>query len=151
MTTARFHHLSCVASALCCALALPLSAAHELDGRDVVGGEAIYAEHCAACHGADLEGQENWQTANSDGTMPAPPHDETGHTWHHDNQLLFTYTELGGAGYLQQRGITGFTSAMPAFGETLSDDQIWDVLAYIRSTWSERVQEIQAARNKPHF
>ncbi len=128
----------------------PALAAHQLDGRDLPNGEAVYAEHCAVCHGANLEGEENWRVANDDGTMPAPPHDETGHTWHHGNDVLFDYTKLGGDGYLEKRGITGFTSAMPAFGETLSDDEIWDVLAFIRSTWPERVQEVQAARNLPH-
>lgn len=126
------------------------SAGHELEGRDIANGQSLYATHCAACHGADLEGQPQWQTPNADGTLPAPPHDETGHTWHHDNQLLFTYTKLGGQGTLAARGITNFDSGMPGFADVISDDEIWDVLAYIRSTWPERVQDNQAARNPPH-
>ena len=82
--------------------------------------------------------------------LPAPPHDQTGHTWHHDNQLLFEYTKLGGKAALSARGVTGFASGMPGFGETLTDEEIWDILAYIRSTWPERIQDIQAARNPPH-
>ena len=128
----------------------PAGASHKLDGRDIANGQALYAENCAACHGADLEGQPNWQQQNADGTLPAPPHDETGHTWHHDNQLLFDYTRLGGQAALKARGVAGMVSGMPAFGETLTDDEIWDILAYIRSTWPERVQEMQAARNPPH-
>ncbi|MBL4645745.1 MAG: c-type cytochrome, partial [Rhizobiales bacterium] len=46
-------------------------------------GAVIYAEYCASCHGADLEGQPNWQSPDADGKMPAPPHDQRGHTWHH--------------------------------------------------------------------
>ena len=125
-------------------------AAHELDGRDILRGQTIYAEQCASCHGAELQGQPNWQRPNDDGTMPAPPHDETGHTWHHDNQLLFTYTKLGGQGALAERGITNFKSGMPGFADVISDEEIWDILAYIRSTWPERVQEIQAGRNPLH-
>lgn len=125
-------------------------AGHELDNRKIDAGRVLYQDHCAVCHGANLEGQPNWQTPNADGTLPAPPHDETGHTWHHDNQLLFAYTRLGGAGALAERGMTGFASGMPAFGETVSDDQIWDILAYIRSTWPARVQEVQTQRNPPH-
>ena len=60
------------------------------------------------------------------------------------------YTRLGGATALEVRGGTGFNSGMPAFGETLTDDEIWDILAYIRSTWSEREREVQANRNPPH-
>jgi hypothetical protein len=106
--------------------------------------------HHRVCHGANLEGQPDWQVAGPDGVLPAPPHDETGHTWHHDNGLLFDYTRLGGQSALAMRGITGFRSGMPAFEGSLSDDEIWDVLAYIRSTWPERVQAIQAAQNPPH-
>lgn len=131
-------------------LANPLFAAHELDNRDVSAGQGLYAEHCAACHGENLEGAENWQQQNEDGTWPAPPHDDTGHTWHHDNVLLFETTKLGGQGALALRGITNFDSGMPAFGDSLTDQEIWNILAFIRSTWPERIQTIQAGRNPPH-
>lgn len=123
---------------------------HELDNRDVTQGQILYAEQCASCHGANLEGQPDWRNTDANGILPAPPHDETGHTWHHDNQLLFEYTRLGGAEALAARGVEGFQSGMPGFSEGLSDDDIWDILAYIQSTWPERVREIQAGRNRPH-
>ena len=132
------------------ASAAQLSAGHELDGRDIAAGQLTYAEHCAACHGANLEGQENWQSPDENGIRPAPPHDANGHTWHHDNQLLFDYTLLGGREALNQRGIQNAPSAMPGFAETLSEEEIWNTLAYIRSTWPERIQNIQQMRNPPH-
>lgn len=125
-------------------------AGHELDSRDIGGGKVLYKEHCASCHGPNLEGQPNWRSLNDDGTLPAPPHDETGHTWHHDNQMLYDYTALGGAGALAERGITNFKSAMPGFADVITEEEIWDILAYIRSTWSKRIQEIQAGRNPSH-
>lgn len=125
-------------------------AEHEFQHRDLLAGRNLYAQHCASCHGADLEGEANWKTRKEDGTMPAPPHDATGHTWHHDSLLLFEYTQLGGAGALAKRGITDFASAMPGFGETLSNGEIWDILAFIQSTWPEEVQDIQAARTPGH-
>lgn len=133
-------------------LVLPTAAAagHELDDRDIGTGKRHYAEHCASCHGANLEGQPNWKTRNSDGTLPAPPHDESGHTWHHDNQLLFDYTKRGGEVALAERGVADFKSGMPAFEDTLTDGEIWNILSYIRSTWSVRVQSIQSGRNPPH-
>ena len=131
-------------------LSLPAHADHELDGRDIVRGEMLYQENCAACHGANLEGQPDWQTPNPDGTLPAPPHDVTGHTWHHDNVLLFDYVKLGGQGALAARGVTDFNSGMPGFDGVITDEDIRDVLAFIRSTWPERVQDIQASRNRPH-
>ena len=52
------------------------------DNRRLVAlGKRIYAEHCASCHGANLEGQPNWRIRKPDGRMPAPPHDSSGHTW----------------------------------------------------------------------
>lgn len=123
---------------------------HELENRDIAAGEVLYRDHCAACHGVNLQGERNWQFQNPDGTMPAPPHDETGHTWHHDNELLFEYTRLGGEGLMAARGSSGFKSGMPGFEDILSDDDIWNILAFIRSTWPERVKEVQAMRNLPH-
>lgn len=135
---------------LIAAISSPALASHELDSRNLQNGQRLYADQCASCHGANLEGQPDWRTPNEDGILPAPPHDETGHTWHHDNALLFDYTKLGGQAALEQRGVTGFESGMPGFGDILTDDEIWDILAYIRSTWPERIQEMQATRNTPH-
>lgn len=126
------------------------AADHNWEHRDIFAGQSLYANNCASCHGAKLEGQPNWQSPNADGVLSAPPHDRTGHTWHHDDELLFEYTKLGGAAALEVRGVTGFNSGMPAFGETHTDDEIWDILAYIRSIWSEREREVQASRNPPH-
>ena len=123
---------------------------HALDDRDIDSGQALYKQHCASCHGADLEGQPDWRRPGKDGLLPAPPHDASGHTWHHDNRMLFDYTKLGGEGLMEARGVAGFRSGMPGLGHVMSDDEIWDVLAYIRSTWPERIREIQAARNPEH-
>ena len=106
-----------------------------LASEDLAQGAKLYTEHCASCHGAKLEGAPNWRSRGADGLLPAPPHDETGHTWHHGDRLLFDYTKLGGEGLLAARGITDFESAMPGFAEILTDDEIRLVLAFIKSTW----------------
>lgn len=134
------------------ALALALvpqtgAADHVLGGRDLTAGAALYAENCASCHGGDLEGQPDWQSPGSDGVLPAPPHDESGHTWHHDTALLLDYTRLGGAEALAARGVKDFKSGMPAFADVLTDDQILDILAFIRSTWPDEVREVQDMRS----
>ena len=104
---------------------------------DLSQGAALYAAHCASCHGAELEGAPNWQRRGPDGRFPAPPHDETGHTWHHGDQLLFDYTKLGGKATLAARGVENFNSGMPGFGDLLTDDEILDILAFIKSSWPE--------------
>ncbi len=57
-------------------------------------GRQIYLTNCASCHGVNLEGQPDWQQANPDGSLRAPPHDETGHTWHHGDANLFQSIKL---------------------------------------------------------
>ena len=141
--------MKCLILILLCSTSIA-SANHELEDRNVSAGQILYTNNCASCHGAKLEGQPNWQSPNSDGILPAPPHDATGHTWHHDNELLFEYTKLGGKGALAARGITDFNSGMPAFDGVVSDEDIWDILAFIKSTWPEREQDAQASRNPPH-
>jgi mono/diheme cytochrome c family protein len=109
-------------------------------------GAALYAENCAECHGVSLEGQPDWRQPNADGTYPAPPHDQTGHTWHHDDAYLFAYTKFGGAAVLAQMGITNVPSAMPGFAEKLDDDDIRAVLAYIEASWPDQVRAARKAR-----
>ena len=118
-----------------------------LGGGDIATGKLLYAENCAACHGANLEGQANWQTPLSDGRLPAPPHDESGHTWHHGDQMLFDYTKLGGQAVLEAQGVS-FDSGMPGFADQLSDEDIHAILAYIRSTWPEPIRKMQRERTK---
>ncbi len=113
-----------------------------------VRGQVIYAQNCASCHGANLEGQENWRVENEDGTLPAPPHSAEGHTWHHDDGMLFDYTKFGGQQTMEALGIENFKSGMPAFGDVLTDDQINDVWAFIKSTWSDRERNAQAERTR---
>ncbi len=115
---------------------------------DPRAGARLYAENCASCHGDQLQGEPDWQIENEDGTLPAPPHDTTGHTWHHGDGLLFTYTKLGGQAALAARGVSGFKSGMPGFGDTLSDQEIWDILAFIKSTWPDRVRATQQIRTE---
>jgi len=126
------------------ALIVTLPGAEAFAG-DIRLGRALYAAHCAACHGADLEGALDWQRRAPDGRFPAPPHDETGHTWHHGDAMLFDYTRRGGQAFLDDLGV-GFESGMPGFGDVLSDAEIEAILAFIRSTWPERIREFQAAR-----
>lgn len=131
-------------------IATSAMADHELENRDHAVGQSIYADRCASCHGVNLEGQPNWRSMDENGILPAPPHDRTGHTWHHDNQLLFDYTKLGGEGALAARGMTNFKSGMPAFDDVMSDEEIWDVLGFIQSTWSDEIKDAQKGRNPKH-
>ena len=108
-------------------------------------GETVYATHCASCHGAELEGQPDWRSANEDGTWKAPPHDETGHTWHHPDAYLLDRIRNGTGGLDAQMQAL---SNMPAYADLLNDAEIDAVLAYIKSAWPADIQASQAAMNE---
>lgn len=101
-------------------------------------GRQIYEANCADCHGVNLQGQPNWQPPGADGLMPAPPHDETGHTWHHTTELLFAITKYG---IVEAANLEGYQSAMPAYEGVLTDGEIEAVLSFIKSQWPEELQE----------
>jgi mono/diheme cytochrome c family protein len=114
----------------------PSGSATSGDSGRVSEGKVVYERHCASCHGAKLEGQPNWQVRKPDGRLPAPPHDASGHTWHHPDKVLVGLIEHGPAPYAP----AGYLSDMPGFRGVLSEEQIGDVLAYIKSTWPPEVQ-----------
>ena len=113
------------------------------DAAQVALGRGIYAEHCAMCHGASLEGQPNWMERKPDGRLPAPPHDVTGHTWHHPDQQLMLITKKGLSAV-----VPGYQSDMPAFENVLTDEEIAAVLAFIESRWPSDIRERQRAMTR---
>lgn len=112
------------------------------DTGQVALGKSVYARRCAACHGTNLEGQPNWRDKLASGRMPAPPHDASGHTWHHPDTVLFGITKHGLVP--GKYAPPGYQSDMPAFGSALSDEEIWAVLAHIKSVWPEKIRQAQA-------
>lgn len=109
-----------------------------LDAAKVARGQEVYVASCASCHGAALQGQFNWRQRLPNGRMPAPPHDDSGHTWHHPDEVLFGITKEGLVP--GKYGPPGYVSDMPAFGGVLGDADIAAVLSYIQSRWSPEVR-----------
>jgi mono/diheme cytochrome c family protein len=117
------------------------SAADPDNAQQVTLGKPLYDQHCQSCHGAGFEGQPNWRERLPNGRMPAPPHDASGHTWHHPDTVLFSITRDGLVP--GRTAPPGYQSDMPAFGGKLTDGQIWAVLAYIKSSWPPEVRTAQ--------
>lgn len=116
------------------------------DAKVLARGETIYRDRCTACHGQHLEGQPEWRSRGPDGLLPAPPHDETGHTWHHADDLLFRITKYGVGAAIND---PTYKSSMPGFEATLSDDEIVAVLSWIKSTWPPSVRAHNDEINAP--
>jgi mono/diheme cytochrome c family protein len=111
------------------------------DRARIAAGRAVYDRHCASCHGAKLEGEPNWREKKPTGRMPAPPHDASGHTWHHSDAVLFGITKFGLVP--GKYAPPGYESDMPGFGGALADDEILAVIAYIKSTWPDEIRRAQ--------
>ncbi|QAA93196.1 c-type cytochrome [Pollutimonas thiosulfatoxidans] len=107
----------------------------------VMQGKAIYANNCAACHGESLQGQPNWRERMPNGRLPAPPHDKTGHTWHHPDAMLVDMVKNGLVP--GRTAPPGYVSDMPAYRHVLSDQEISAVLSYIKSSWPPKVLAAQ--------
>ena len=110
------------------------------DPAQVSRGRVVYEQRCVVCHGQRLEGQPNWRARLPNGRLPAPPHDDTGHSWHHPDEVLFAIVKNG---LVPPYAPAGYESDMFAFGQVLSDEDILAVLAYIESHWSGKVAKIR--------
>lgn len=108
-------------------------------------GEQLYRVHCASCHGENLQGQPNWRERGPDGRLPAPPHDDSGHTWHHPDEVLFQLTKDGVA---KAAGLPDYPTNMPAYGGTLSDADIVAVLSWIKSRWTPETRRLHDEVNR---
>jgi mono/diheme cytochrome c family protein len=92
-------------------------------------GEALFQTHCLVCHGADGRGMGPGAVG-----LPHPPADLT-HHFHRSagdgDAYLFWRVSEGG----QVEPFRSMPSVMPAFKTVLSEDERWDVLAYVHVTF----------------
>ena len=90
-------------------------------------GEQLYQTYCMVCHGSDGRG-----TGPAARSLPHPPADLT-HHFHNQpgdgDAYLFWRVSEGG----EVEPFKSMRSAMPSFKTVLSEDQRWDVLAYVHS------------------
>lgn len=143
MIAVRKLMLSVAGAALTITAGLALFLLERPQAPEIARGQKLYAASCASCHGSKLEGEPNWQSPKPNGRMPAPPHDATGHTRHHSDRELFLITKKGLAAV-----VPGYTSDMPAFESVLSDDEIAQILAYIKSKWPDEARRYQEERSR---
>ncbi len=114
----------------------PRDAATTLDPERVARGKAIYEANCAACHGRKGVGEDpaNYEAA---GGYLAPPLDSSGHAWHHTDRDLMAFIANGSPN----------TPRMRAWKTTLTQEQIGDVVQYIKSLWGPRERNCQGPRH----
>ena len=131
--------LACVVVVAACA-PIGLTDPEGTPARDEVPrGKELYQQFCASCHGVDLAGDPDWKTPNDDGSFPPPPHDTSGHTWHHSDQTLIQ---------IIRDGSDSPQSRMPQFGDQLTDDDMISILEYLKGHWGEKEREYQRQLNE---
>lgn len=117
------------------------------DAKLLEDGEKIYQQYCASCHGMQGEGMPNWERQNAQGELPAPPHGPKGHTWKHSDAMLYRLISEGWRDpWNETERLT-----MPAFGDTLTPQQIRSVVTYIKTLWTpeQRRHQAEASQDEP--
>jgi len=109
----------------------------------IAKGKIAYENNCVSCHQINLSGAENWKALDEDGHRKAPPLNGTGHTWHHDDKTLHSIIKYGLA-----KLVKNYQGKMAGFGDVLNDDEIDNVLAYIKSYWPKDKYQYQIDLNK---
>lgn len=98
----------------------------EVNEANLAAGKRIYYRNCMYCHGDDLDGKGHFANAFN----PLPANFRDGGTI---SQLEETYVywrvATGGPGLPQ--GATPWNSSMPVWQDFLSDEEIWQVVAYV--------------------
>lgn len=133
LTVSVFLAAACTTQASTLVATTSLPPLPTLDPARIRKGKELYQAHCASCHGVQAEGAPNWATPEPDGLYPAPPHDDTGHTWHHSDRVLYEAIYGGMSDPLRP----GSPLRMPAWGSQLSDAEIRVLIEYFQSLWSE--------------
>ena len=95
-------------------------------------GLKLYQQHCAACHGRQGEGAPNWRERDAEGHYKPPPLNGSGHTWHHPQRVLMD---------IIRNGTIRLGGKMPAWKDTLTDDEIKLILYWSKAQWPKELYE----------
>ncbi|MEK1894310.1 MAG: cytochrome c [Rhizobium sp.] len=102
------------------------------DDPRMISGGAIYRDNCSACHGGQGKGGNHLFPSLASNSMTQQPNVET----------LARIVIAGTHGVGTTDAPT--TPSMPSFGWRLNDQQIADVLTYVRNSWGNSAAPVSA-------
>lgn len=110
-----------------------------LDKERVARGQVIYNQYCVKCHGEKGVGENPSDPYATDpqGNYVAPPLDGSAHAWHHTDDDLVQFISDG----------SPRNPRMKAWKETLGQEEIRDVVEYIKSLWGPKELACQGPRH----
>ena len=114
------------------------------EARRIEAGRRIYQSQCASCHGPRAEGAPNWQQPDTQGELPAPPHDPQGHTWRHGDGMLYRIVRDGWRDPFNKTP----RLTMPPFDQTLSHKEIRSVIDYLKTLWTAEQRRFQRRESR---
>jgi mono/diheme cytochrome c family protein len=110
----------------------PEQVTRNFDPAQIARGQSIFRKNCAGCHGQNAEGTPDWRKPLENGRYPPPPLDGTAHAWHHSTEELKRFILNGGP---------PGEGRMPGWAGILEDQEIDDILVWIKSLWPDEIYE----------
>jgi mono/diheme cytochrome c family protein len=88
--------------------------------KDIARGKDLYVRYCSGCHGEDGRGEAKTFRPSVGNLAVKDLMDQV------SDEYLFTVIKNGGAA-------VGKNAAMPAWGKQLADQDVWNVIGFVRT------------------
>lgn len=96
----------------------------------VSAGKSLFESNCMSCHGVAAAGLgDDWKQKLPGFPAKPPALNGSAHAWHHPMKMLLYTIEKGGI---------PLGGKMPAFGDSLNEDEKMAIIAYFQSFWGEK-------------
>ncbi|MDH3371058.1 MAG: cytochrome c [Gammaproteobacteria bacterium] len=116
----------------------PAETGKKPDPHAALRGAKLYKNFCQSCHGKRGVGETVYPwNVGKPGYFPAPALDDSQHAWHHSDEDLAKFIREG----------SPRTPRMPAWKKNLSEQNIRDIVAYMKSLWGNRALECQGPKH----
>lgn len=108
----------------------------------VAVGRRVYQDNCEACHGVQLKGLPTWhKTVQGDVSRAGTALNTVGDVWQASDNHIFQVISEGTRPIPE--GAQPVIIHPEPFKGTLTEDEIWGVMAFIKTTWTVKQRVAQ--------